>query len=334
MWEIERIRHGPDPIAKAYSSMNDRTRRRTKTVRADVPAGSGADSQWADLAARPAGIHTRPRRRAADADAAANGRSSIARMFDILDLFSIETATLNVEEIAARLNFTRSMAYRYMKELSDAGLVAPVGRGAYALGPRILELERQLHLSDPVLQAAIPEMQALAKADPDSVFLLCNLYRDKVLCVHHEGPETLLDKGKRIPIRRARGLPFPLFVGAASLAILAWLPPYQIRSLFLRHHADIAQAGLGEEWDAFRRALAEIRRAGYVRTSAQINRNLVAAAVPVVMPSEDTVLGSLTVVAALDGWSEAREQEAVRMLKAAASDVGQALDSRTRRRAR
>jgi DNA-binding IclR family transcriptional regulator len=254
-------------------------------------------------------------------------------MFDILDLFSVESATLQVDAIATRLNFTRSMAYRYMKELSDAGLVASVARGAYALGPRILELERQLHLSDPLLQAAIPEMQGLAKADPDNVFLLCSLYRDKVLCIHHEGPESLVDKGKRIPIRRARGLPFPLFVGAASLAILACLPAYQIRSLFLRHHADIARAGLGEDWDSFRRALAEIRRAEYVRTSAQIDRRLVAVAVPVVVPNEEHVLGSLTLVAALDGWSEAREDKAVHTLKAAARDIGQALVSGSPRRA-
>jgi DNA-binding IclR family transcriptional regulator len=244
-------------------------------------------------------------------------------MFDILDLFSVETPTLYVEDIAARLAFTRSMAYRYMKELSDAGLVAPVGRGSYALGPRILELERQLHLSDPLLQAAIPEMQGLAKADPGSVFLLCGLYRDKVLCTHHEGPEALLDRGRRIPIQRARGLPFPLFVGAASLAILAYLPPHQIRSLFLRHHGDIAQVGLGNDWDAFRIALAQIRRAEYVRTSAHINRRLVAVAAPTIV--DDQVLGSLTLVAALDGWSQAREDDAVRALKTATAGIGASL---------
>jgi len=309
--------------------MTDRLKGKAKGARARASGGGTAASKWSDLAGR-----GRAHRRVADAEpSATNGRSSIARMFDILDLFSVESATLHVEDIAVRLNFTRSMAYRYMKELSDAGLVASVARGAYALGPRILELERQLHLSDPLLQAAIPEMQGLAKADPDSVFLLCSLYRDKVLCIHHEGPESLLDKGKRIPIRRARGLPFPLFVGAASLAILAYLPAYQIRSLFLRHHADIARAGLGEDWDSFRRALAEIRRAEYVRTSAQIDRRLVAVAVPVVVPNEEHVLGSLTLVAALDGWSEAREDKAVRTLKAAARDIGQALDSGSPRRA-
>jgi DNA-binding IclR family transcriptional regulator len=294
-------------------------------------------SRAADATDRPHGAghrgHRAPRahpyRPAARASEPA-GRSSIVRMFEILDLFSIETPTLQVEDIAARLRFTRSMAYRYVKELSDAGLVAPVGRGSYALGPRILELERQLHLSDPLLQAGLPVMRDLSETEPDSVFLLCSLYRDRVLCIHHEGPEEVAGKGKRIPIRRVRGLPFPLFVGAASLAILAHLPPHQIRSLFLRYSTDIAGAGLGEDWDAFRSRLAGMRRAEYVATSAQMNADLVAVAVPVIVPNEEQVLGSLTHVAALNGWTPAREAGTAATLKAAARAIGKALDSRAR----
>ena len=39
--------------------------------------------------------------------------SSLARAFDVLDLFTLETPRLTSEEVSARLGYSRSMAYRY-----------------------------------------------------------------------------------------------------------------------------------------------------------------------------------------------------------------------------
>ena len=57
-------------------------------------------------------------------------------------MFSLASPLIAVEDITVRLGYTRSTAYRYLKELCDAGLVAPVSSGNYSLGPRIVELER------------------------------------------------------------------------------------------------------------------------------------------------------------------------------------------------
>ena len=75
--------------------------------------------------------------------------SSLARAFDVLDLFTLETPRLTSEEVSARLGYSRSMAYRYLKELCDAGLLVPQSGGPYGLGPRIIELERLVALTDP-----------------------------------------------------------------------------------------------------------------------------------------------------------------------------------------
>ena len=57
--------------------------------------------------------------------------SSLARAFDVLDLFTLETPRLTSEEVSARLGYSRSMAYRYLKELCDAGLLVPQSGGQY-----------------------------------------------------------------------------------------------------------------------------------------------------------------------------------------------------------
>ena len=225
-------------------------------------------------------------------DPAADG--SAGRLLDVLDLFSDRVAVLSVREVCQRLGYTKSTAYRYIRALCNAGLLASMEESAYTLGPRIVELDRLVRLTDPVLQAGERVMATVASEIPNSIVLLCTLYRDKVLCIHREGPETLETSSGVITIARARGVALPLFQGAASVAILAFLPPYRIRALYLAHQQSIQQAGLGATWTDFRASLAGIRRQGHMTTTGRYHHALAAVSVPVQVPGGSKVVGSLT----------------------------------------
>ena len=168
--------------------------------------------------------------------------SSLARAFDVLDLFTLETPRLTSEEVSARLGYSRSMAYRYLKELCDAGLLVPQSGGQYGLGPRIIELERLVALTDPLYLAGRAVLKGRSRED--SAYLLQNLYGTRC-CASKEGPDVLEHAGRRTVILRARGQPFPLFQGSGSLALLAFLPHHRIRQTYLRSAQAIAAAGLG-----------------------------------------------------------------------------------------
>jgi DNA-binding IclR family transcriptional regulator len=215
----------------------------------------------------------------------------MGKVFEVLDLFSLACPLLRIEDISARLGYTRSTAYRYVRELCDAGLLTPISSsGAYALGPRIIELERLLELTDPLYragQSVLPEA-----GGPDTVLLLHNLYRDKVLCIYKQGPDMLEHAGRRIQVRRARGLPFPLFQGAASLALLAFLSTHRIRQTYLRSAAQIDAAGLGSDWNAFRDHMGFIRRQGFAISRGQITPFLAGVAVPI-LDEDRRLIGSL-----------------------------------------
>ena len=216
------------------------------------------------------------------------------RLFDVLDLFSIETPTLRVDDVSSRLGHPRTTSYRCIKALTEGGLIAPVGDGTYALGPRVLELERLMQLTDPLLHASQEVVGQLAHhAAGNNAFLVCSLYRDRVLCIHHAGAESFTSENTIIPIRRARGLPFPLFRGAASLAILASLPPYRIRSLYLQFESEVREAGLASSWTEFRQQMKAVRKAGFAVTSGQINPHLTAVAAPITLQGARQVVGSL-----------------------------------------
>jgi DNA-binding IclR family transcriptional regulator len=242
-------------------------------------------------------------------------------MLDVLDLFSAARPVLRVDDLQARLGYTKSTAYRYVKTLCDAGLLAQAAQGRYTLGPRVVELERLMRIADPLLQAGEAVLPALAAEQYNSMVLLCSLYRDKVLCVHREGPEAIDSGGHSVSILRARGLPLPLFQGAASLAILAHLPTPRIRALFAARGAEMAAAGLGADWAAVRQRLASIRRDGHVATAGRFNRHLAAVSVPVLSRDGSQVSGSLTRIMAVGDYVPRDHGRIVASLQAGAKQL-------------
>ena len=239
--------------------------------------------------------------------------TSLARMLDIIDLFSLQQPVVRAEDVSQRLNYSRATAYRYLKALCDAGFLSLTSDGVYTLGPRILELERLQHLTDPLLLSSQEIVATLAAETPGTSFLICSSYRDRVLCIHQDGAEHFVTKGRTVPLLRARGLPFPLFSGGASLAILAFLSPYRIRALYLDKEQEIAKSGLATSWREFRARINAIKADGYALTAGHFNPDLATIAAPI-YTSGGQVIGSLA-------WVMLREDFAQRDESACAEQV-------------
>jgi DNA-binding IclR family transcriptional regulator len=220
------------------------------------------------------------------------GGSALSRMLDIFDLFSPDATVIQIDGVADHLRVGRSTAYRYLQELGERGFLVQRGKGRYALGPRVIELERLLQNSDPLLNAGKVVMADLADLCQNRTLLLCTLFKDRVLCTHQVGANDIVYNKEKMPIYRGRGSVLPLFQGAGSQAILAYLAPHQIRALFLAKAPEIREAGLGEDWKSFRGALAAIRKQGYAATIGRRNARVLALAVPVLTVAGQ-VVGSL-----------------------------------------
>ncbi len=240
--------------------------------------------------------------------------SSLARMLNVVDMFSEDAPVWTVDELAAKLGYTRATAYRYVGELCDAGLLTRVAQGAYALGPRILELDLQIRRSDPLLRAAGGAMQGLLRPNRGQVVLLCSLFRDKVLCTHQAGHD------KELALSYTRGRPMPLFRGATSKVILAFLPERRLTRLFLESQQEIRKAGLGRSRDEFLAKLKLIRRQGCAITEAEVDPGVVGVGVPI-FGGERTVIGSLSIVYPAKRYPQSRIAQVVSALKEAAQTV-------------
>jgi len=244
--------------------------------------------------------------------------SSAAKVLGALDLFSVDEPVLSATEIAARLHLTRATSYRYLKILCDAGLLLSLGRSDFCLGPKIVQLDRQVQLSDPLVAAGRPIMEgALAETDWDA-FLLCSLAGTTVLCVHHE-----VRRGSDIALQRTRGMPFPLFRGPASMVILANLGAAQIRNLYFQDPRG-ENANIIGNWDGFRKRLRAIKKSGYAISINEFQTGLVGIASPLFRP-EGSVIGSIAAVAPEGLLAIKHEGELANTVKDAAARVSRQL---------
>jgi DNA-binding IclR family transcriptional regulator len=213
--------------------------------------------------------------------------SSLERMLGLLDAFSEAAPVWTVDALGEAHGLSRSTAYRYVKDLCKAGLLAPVGGGGYSLGPRIIELDRQIRNADPLLMAARDTLSDLLPRVGEGILFICGLRGDAVLSVFlMENPNTL-------DISYSRGRPMPLFRGSASVVILAHLPEGRLRRLYREHAQAIAEAGLGRDWISFRNALRAIRARPYLTGRAQLDPGVFAISTPV-FDADGNILASLT----------------------------------------
>jgi len=194
-----------------------------------------------------------------------------------------------VEEAAKEMSIPVSTAYRYFRELSKAGFLEPFSSGRYSLGPAVIENDRKIRLTDPLIKVGRPAMQRLiSRSAGVGVALLCRIYRNCVMCVHQE-PEAVPENTTSYE----RGRPMPMFRGASSKVIFANLPSRTAKWFFQKHGEEIAAAQLGSDWETVKANLRRIRRAGLHITRGEVDAGRVGIAAPV-FSRDRTVIGSIT----------------------------------------
>lgn len=214
--------------------------------------------------------------------------SSLARMLSVLDLFSDQRLHWNAEDISEALGVSLPTSYRYVKTLSDAGMLRRGPDAQFTLGPRIVVLDHYIRQADPVLQRGIPFMRELVNQTGFDC-VVSGLYGDQLLDTHREYGSMPADQSY------GRGRPRPLFLGAAAKVILAGMPPPQLHRLLDSHVAEVAAAGLPTDWPAFRRYYSQIRKDGHYFSNGELEANLAAIAVPLYQ-LDGSVIGALSLV--------------------------------------
>ena len=239
--------------------------------------------------------------------------SSLARLLGVLDLFTEQRLRWSADDISEALQVSLPTGYRYVKMLTEAGLLQRAGDAQVTLGPRIIVLDHYIRQADPVLQHGIPFMKELvALTGFDCV--VSSLLGTQVLDTHREYSSVPVD------LSYGRGRPRPLFLGAAPKVILAHLPTGSLHKLMDAQMPDIAAAGLPTQWPEFRRHFARIRKAGYYVSTGELEPRLSAVAVPL-LAHDDQIQGALSLVSSVQRMAMIDTAKLTPLLQRAASDI-------------
>ncbi|MGH8210050.1 MAG: IclR family transcriptional regulator [Steroidobacteraceae bacterium] len=219
--------------------------------------------------------------------------NSLRRMLDLLTLFKQDQAVVDVEDICKQFGYAPASAYRYVRELSRAGLLVRLP-GGYALGPRIIELDLQMRDYDPILSTSRDLIADLSDQTGLNA-LLSELYGDTVINIHQAGRDIE-------HLSYGRGRTMPLFRGATSRVILAHLPASRLRKLFEEQVQEVELQRLGASWKEFSKAMLRIRKAGYCSSRSELDVDKAGLAAPIFDESQ-RVLGSLTLIGSVQRLS-------------------------------
>jgi DNA-binding IclR family transcriptional regulator len=166
---------------------------------------------------------------------------TLSRGIRILEVLADARAPLSIDDIAARLEVHRSVAYRLLRTLEDHGLVERDPSGRVELGARMAALAAGVAHD---LQAeALPELTAVA-GDLGATSFLAVLDHDECVTLSSVEPRHAVN-----PVAQRPGTRHPVTRGAPGKAILSLLPESS-------WPADVSRGLAGEVRDAASRGFA------------------------------------------------------------------------------
>ncbi len=205
-------------------------------------------------------------------------------MLMMLDAFTIDRHIWTVEALAAHFGYTQPSTYRYVRELCNAGLIARMPGGRYAIGARVVELDALIAETDPLAKVFSPMMESLTQV-LGCYTLLSNAYGEHLINIKHFPGNEKLD------LAFVRGRRLPWFRGATSTAILAFLPRTRVRKLFeLFFEGEKSK----QNWKKVLSKLNKIADQGFSVSEDELQEDVMGIGSPIIADGE--VLGSVTLV--------------------------------------
>ena len=251
--------------------------------------------------------------------------SNTNRMLRILGFFSLDRPLITPEWLMEALGASRASVYRDLGQLTRVGMLERVNHRGYVLGPMVVELDRQIRLADPLLEA-VQELPAWLSDETGGTILLCRIHGNRVMCIHQVN-----GRNPSLSVSYERGRGMPLYRGATSKIILAHLPQAQLKHLWAADRQTIMAAGLPGDFAQFCEVLSALRKAGYCIARGEVDPNAVGCAVA--LRDGDHLLGSLSVVLPAASSTEAHLKTTLNRLQSAAGRIeGRLQDQREKAR--
>jgi len=221
--------------------------------------------------------------------AGVQGVGLLVKAFQVLDLFTRERPSWTQVELQSATNLSRSTLSRLVRFLHGRGFLAyAADTGRYALGIAAVDLGRRAVRASNLVELCGPTLAQIAEETGETVMLTAYDPRQgKVICL-----EQIPSVKEGLRVFERIGAAFPLYRGASSKAVLAFLLPAEVEAVLAQMGRD------APDLDAVRlaRELASIQLSGLATSLEETYPGVAGVAVPV-LGDDGVPLGSIAVAA-------------------------------------
>ncbi|HET8558897.1 MAG TPA: IclR family transcriptional regulator [Marmoricola sp.] len=191
------------------------------------------------------------------------------RTLKVLKFLATQPDPVPLERIVRAVGLPRSTAYHLVNAMIDEGFVTHIAEERrYCLGVAAFEVGSGFTRQEPLQRLARRHLAALVDRLGQSAHLAVPHGRDVLYVVEERAPG-------RPPLVTDVGVRLPAHLTASGRAILAALPPAQVRALYPDRSAFVQRHGRGPtSLSALRNVLAETRQRGYALEDGEVTPGL------------------------------------------------------------
>lgn len=238
---------------------------------------------------------------------------STRKTLEILDLFTLETRELTVPQISELMNLPQSSVYRYIRILKEKKFLLETNRGTYRLGLRFLEMSNIINFNNEFSLAARPVMMQLMNETQETTVLVI-LSGFQAICV-----ENISSTFHMIKVSSEPGKTIPLYAGASSKAILAYMGNEAVNRLYKHGIVQQHTNNTITDKEALLDNLKAIRTNGFAVSDNELDEGVFTYAVPIF--STNTIFGSLSVAGPRERMIQKDSEELIAKLIQAARQI-------------
>jgi DNA-binding IclR family transcriptional regulator len=247
---------------------------------------------------------------------------SVDRAIDILMALVAGPKTLT--DVCHATELSKGTAFRLLRSLGDRGLVIkdPGRDNLYMLGPNLLRFAQGVTLGLGSLGTlAAPALSHVGEATQETVTLHVRIGVERI-CVY------VIPSPNALRYTASPGSKAPLHVGAAGLALIAFLDEEEIEQVLvsLPQPLETITEDTVTEMETLRARLAEVREAGYAISAGE--RVAGAAAVSAPIRAHGELVAALSILGPATRLPPERLEEFAPLLQRAATEIEAILDGR------
>jgi DNA-binding IclR family transcriptional regulator len=188
-----------------------------------------------------------------------------SRALKVLKFLATQPDPVPLERIARAVGLPRSTAYHLVNAMIEEGFVTHIAEERrFCLGVAAFEVGSGFSRQEPLQRLARRHLAGLVDRVGQSAHLAVPHGRDVLYVVEERAPG-------RPPLVTDVGVRLPAYLTASGRAILAALPPAQVRALYPDRSAFVERHGRGPtSLSALRTVLAETRQRGHAIEDGEV----------------------------------------------------------------